>query len=224
MKVLRGEKPSGLGVVLEGQARPSPTRVEILDSAARLIVDGGYEAFTMRAVALRVNIKAGSLYHHFKSKEEIVEEILNSGVAMLLEQVQAKLRDVPSDAAFADRIRIAIQAHIAGMLGRDTVYMQVYEHLPPVLKRRSRAMRDKYAKIWFGIFEDGVKSGEIDPGINLSLFVPYLLGALNRVPEWFRQTKFKSTDIVDVVTKTLLSGVAAKSPKSKSGARAQARS
>ena len=218
MKILRDETFVDSTTPSAGQNRPSPTRVEVLDAAARLIVDGGYEAFTMRAVALRVNIKAGSLYHHFKSKEEIVEEILNSGIAMLLEEVEQKLGAVRSSTIFAERVHVAIQAHISCMLGRDTVYMQVYEHLPPVLKRRSRAMRDKYAKLWFRLFETGVKEGDIDPQINLSLFVPYFLGGLNRVPEWFRQTRGKSSDIAEIATRALLTGVAARPSKSKSGA------
>ena len=216
MKILRDETFGDTASLLAGQSRSSPTRVEILDAAARLIVDGGYEAFTMRAVALRVNIKAGSLYHHFKSKEEIVAEILNSGIAMLLEEVEQKLSAVRPDAPFAERIGVAIQAHITCMLGRDTVLMQVYEQLPPVLKRRSRAMRDKYAKLWFQLFESGIDAGDIDPHVNLNIFVPYFLGGLNRVPEWFRQRRAKNSDVVEVVTRALLFGVAVRPSRSKS--------
>ena len=215
MKVLRDETLIASAASSAGENRPSPTRFEILDAAARLIVDGGYEAFTMRAVAQRVNIKAGSLYHHFKSKEEIVAEILNSGIAMLLEQVEQELGDVSTHAKFPERVQVAIQAHISCMLGRDTVYMQVYEHLPPVLKRRSRAMRDKYAKLWFRLFESGIDEGDIDPHVNLNLFVPYFLGGLNRVPEWFRQTRGKSSDVVEIATRALLFGVAAQPSRSK---------
>jgi AcrR family transcriptional regulator len=218
MKILRDETFGDTAPLLTGQSRSSPTRVEILDAAARLIVDGGYEAFTMRAVALRVNIKAGSLYHHFKSKEDIVAEVLNSGIVMLLEQVEQKLSAVRPNAPFADRIGVAIQAHIACMLGRDTVLMQVYEHLPPVLKRRSRAMRDKYAKLWFRLFESGIDDGEIDPHVNLNLFVPFFLGGLNRVPEWVRQRRGKSSDVAEMATRTLLFGVALRSSRSKSAA------
>ncbi len=218
MKILRDETFGDTAPLLTGQSRSSPTRVEILDAAARLIVDGGYEAFTMRAVALRVNIKAGSLYHHFKSKEEIVAEILNSGIVMLLEEVEQKLSAVRADASFADRVGVAIQAHLACMLGRDTVLMQVYEHLPPVLKRRSRAMRDKYAKLWFRLFESGIGDGEIDPHVNLNLFVPFFLGGLNRVPEWVRQRRGKSSDVAEMATRTLLFGVALQSSRSKSAA------
>lgn len=215
MKVAKNDKILGALATPDGLNRLSQTRVEILEAAARLIVDGGYEAFTMRAVALRVEIKAGSLYHHFDSKEEIVEEILNTGLVMILADVQKKLNAVRSDASFAERIKVGILAHISCMLGRETVYMQVYEHLPPVLKRRSRAMRDKYAKLWFRLFEDGVKEGDIDANINLNVFIPYFLGGLNRVPEWCRHKKVKSSEVAEIATRVLLNGVAANSSKRK---------
>jgi AcrR family transcriptional regulator len=218
MKVLSERKFSAVSAASDGQNRSSPTRVEILDAAARLIVDGGYEAFTMRAVAQRVKIKAGSLYHHFNSKEEIVEEVLNRGIVMLLDQVQQQLAEVRPGARFAERIQVAIHAHLSCMLGRETVYMRVYEHLPPVLKRRSRAMRDKYAKFWFRLFEDGVREGDIDPDINLNLLVPYFLGGLNRVPEWFRPARGKSSDIAEIATRALLYGAGNRPSKSKSRA------
>ena len=81
-------------------SKPTPTRTEILEAAASIIVESGYEGCTMRAVAARVNMKAGSLYYHFPSKEDIVGEILNLGIEDLYESVQAELSRTPADATF----------------------------------------------------------------------------------------------------------------------------
>ena len=70
-------------------AGDSSTRDVILDSAARLIVEEGFAACTMRAISQRVQIKAGSLYYHFASKDDIVFEIMNLGAAMLHDAVIA---------------------------------------------------------------------------------------------------------------------------------------
>ena len=77
-------------------------------------------------------------------------------------------------------------------------------------------MRDKYAKLWFQLFESGIDAGDIDPHVNLNIFVPYFLGGLNRVPEWFRQRRAKNSEVVEVVTRALLLGVAVRSSRSKS--------
>lgn len=185
----------------------NPTRTEILDAATKLIVERGYSGCTMRAVADSVNIKAGSLYYHFSSKDEIIEEILNSGIATLLQQVQARLDSFSASAAFAERLEAAVQTHISCMIGPGTRYMQVYEHLPPVLKRRSKAMRDKYARLWFELFELGMQKGEVDPDLNLLIVVPYLLGGLNRIPEWYRPSKFRPQDVAEIALRILSSGL-----------------
>lgn len=188
-------------------AKPSPMRGEILDAAAEIIVRQGYDACTMRAVAALVDMKAGSLYYHFKSKDEIVEEILNQGIETLFGIVEETIRTVPQDAPFAERIEAAVRAHISSMVGKDRKYMHVYEHLPPIIKRRSRKMREKYAHLWHELFAGGIASGDVDAGIDLGVLVPYFLGGLNRVPEWIRASGASSEAVAALATATVLQGI-----------------
>jgi AcrR family transcriptional regulator len=184
---------SRMKAVARAMARPedhNPTRTDILDAATRLIVKSGYSSCTMRAVADAVNIRAASLYHHFASKDDIVAEILNQGIAVLLEEVTTRLDALPQGTPFAQLFETAVQSHISCMTGTFSQPKQVYEHLPPLLKRKRRAMRDRYAKLWFGLLQAGVDEGVVDSGLNLGIAVPYIFGGLNRVPEWFRGAKF----------------------------------
>ncbi len=188
-------------------ASPNATRAGILDAAARLIAEEGYNACTMRNVADKVHIQAGSLYYHFSSKDEIIEEIMNSGIVLLLDKVQRELAELPPNASFAEQLRVAISTHISCMLSESTAFLHVYEYVPPVLKRRSRAMREKYASLWVRIFEQGVVAGDVETDVDLSILIPYLLGGINRIPEWFRRSKFAMSDVVETATDTLLHGI-----------------
>ena len=85
--------------------------------------------------------------------------------------------------------------------------MQVYDHLPPILKRKSRKMREKYAKLWYDLFSDGVWRNEADANVNLKILVPYYLGGLNRVPEWLRASGCTSDDVAVLATDVLLKGI-----------------
>jgi len=49
------------------------TRQKILDAALLLFIEKGYEKATMRQIALQVGMAPGSLYHHFPTKEHIVQ-------------------------------------------------------------------------------------------------------------------------------------------------------
>src|ERR1700712_2395576 len=60
-------------------AAPPPTRRdELLPIAAELFAERGFRNTTVRDIADAAGILSGSLYHHFDSKESMVDEILSS--------------------------------------------------------------------------------------------------------------------------------------------------
>ena len=182
------------------------TRADILDAAAGIIVQEGYEGLTMRAIAARLSMKAGSLYYHFKSKEVLVEEILDLGILNLFERVDAALAALPEDTTFPEKLRTAIATHITGLLGADKK-LAVYEHLPPPLKKRSRRVREKYAELWRNLLTEGIASGHVGSDTDLKVLVPYFLGGLYRVPGWIRASGRNSSEIADFATTLLLEGM-----------------
>ena len=60
--------------------RPAQTantrRDELLALAATMFAERGLRATTVRDIADSAGILSGSLYHHFSSKEEMVDEVL----------------------------------------------------------------------------------------------------------------------------------------------------
>lgn len=53
-------------------------REEIIAIATRLIASRGYSSTTVRDIADEAGILSGSLYHHFSSKEAVLQEILRT--------------------------------------------------------------------------------------------------------------------------------------------------
>jgi AcrR family transcriptional regulator len=51
------------------------TRARILDAARELFVENGVEATTMRAIAARIEYTPTAIYHHFRDKEALIEEL-----------------------------------------------------------------------------------------------------------------------------------------------------
>lgn len=58
----------------------SASRQLILDVAAGLFSSHGYAETGLREIADKVGIRPASVYHHFESKDRILEEILLTGV------------------------------------------------------------------------------------------------------------------------------------------------
>lgn len=183
------------------------TRDEILLAAAQLIVDKGFTACTLRSIAERVNIKAGSIYYHFASKDEIVVEIMNSGVTMLLEQVRQAVDSLPAGTPFPQRLEIAMRTHLAGKLNRDLPFMRVYEQLMPVTKRRGAPMRRKYADFWVSLIEEGKRTGEVRDDLPTVPFVSYLLSSLNSTPEWFNAEQLPFDELMKMILSVIHRGI-----------------
>src|SRR3546814_8578670 len=67
------------------------TRERILDVSARIFRTRGYAETTMNDIAEATGIKAASIYYYFRSKDEIVEEVLNLGTLRAFEAVRHKI-------------------------------------------------------------------------------------------------------------------------------------
>src|SRR5882672_2404761 len=67
----------------------SQRRGELLAIAAQLFADRGLKATTVRDIADAAGILSGSLYHHFDSKESMVDEILRSFLDELFGEYEA---------------------------------------------------------------------------------------------------------------------------------------
>src|SRR5436190_23445522 len=67
----------------------SERRAELLLLAARLFAEKGFRATTVRDIADAAGVLSGSLYHHFDSKEAMVDELLGSFLDDLLTRYRA---------------------------------------------------------------------------------------------------------------------------------------
>src|SRR3546814_14258011 len=65
--------------------QPASRRDELLQLAATMFADRGLKSTTVRDIADSAGILSGSLYHHFKSKEQMVEEVLKDFLDWLFE-------------------------------------------------------------------------------------------------------------------------------------------
>ena len=68
-------------------------RAELLQIAADLFAERGYAATTVRDIADEAGILSGSLYHHFDSKESMIDAILSSFVAQTLANYEAVIAE-----------------------------------------------------------------------------------------------------------------------------------
>ena len=162
---------------------------QILDVAATLLRDRGYESMTVRAIAARVGIKAGSLYHHYPSKDAIVAAVLNEGVRVVLDAVEAALAALPHEAGPRDRLEAATRAHLLSSLQNSdytSASIRAFAFLPDAVRAECRPARRRYEAVWAALVAEAGAAGLIGPGISPDVVRLMLLGAVNWAGEWYR--------------------------------------
>ena len=86
------------------KAPPDDTRRQILNAAAKLLRQNGYASTSLRDIAAATGMKAGSLYYHFASKEELAETVMAEGIDLVRAAVRKALADRPNDSNALEEI------------------------------------------------------------------------------------------------------------------------
>jgi TetR/AcrR family transcriptional regulator, cholesterol catabolism regulator len=163
------------------------SRDSILEAAAKLFRRHGYSATTLRQIAGMAEIKAGSIYYYFDSKEAILDEVLEQGLQRIFEAVKIALKKA-GNVSHRRKIGLAIETHLAALLEASdftSANIRIYGQLPERLKKRHRPLRRAYAKYWDRLFLDARRAGEIRADVEIIPLRIFVLGALNWTVEWF---------------------------------------
>jgi AcrR family transcriptional regulator len=83
-------------------------RAEIVEAARYLFQTQEYEKVTMQEVMKRLNIAKGTIYHHFQSKEELLEAVVEN----IVEEQIVRMQQVVDEAegSTLDKLRLLVQA------------------------------------------------------------------------------------------------------------------
>lgn len=186
--------------------RAAATRNDILVAAAHLFAEKGYDGCNLRQLAEKVGMKAGSFYYHFKSKEEILDELVAASVDLVSKAVEAAIAKAGHDAPARDRISAAIRAHVTAFLGNSdhSAFIRVWEHLPRDMKLRNHERRKAYATIWHDLLSEGLRDGCMRLKIDVDILVPFVLTSMSRSIEWYKPRRMKIEDVCEILIQTLL--------------------
>ena len=70
----------------------------------------------MRAITSQASVEAGSIYYHYRSKEELIGAVLDDGMTELSNAVRQAIAALPAQAGAHDRIETAVATHLAAIL------------------------------------------------------------------------------------------------------------
>ena len=190
---------------------PEATRDQILLQAARLFRHQGYAATTLRQIADAAGIKAGSIYYHFGSKEEILGRVLDAGIEAVTTAVTTRIAALPAGAGYRDKIAAAIEGHLYGLLHHGdftSANIRIYGQIPPAAKARHRVVRNHYARLWDELLQSAVAAGAVRQDTNLAVIRLFLIGALNWTVEWYNPDRGSFRTFSEQITAIVFDGIA----------------
>ena len=204
-------KPSATSLSPEGSGGVE-SRQMILETAARLFSQDGYAVTSLRAIASACDMKAGSLYYHFESKDQIVTEVLNIGVQRVFDAVKAAVEALPADAGLAQTLQCAIETHLEALLEAQdftSANIRIFGQVPAEVRNAHMDLRKRYENYWRNLLSSLESRGEIRPGSNLQRTVFFLFGAMNWTTEWYDKKKTDITVVAAELAELVVNGLKA---------------
>jgi AcrR family transcriptional regulator len=162
---------------------------QLLDAAAKVFGEKGYDAARLEDIAAEVGVLQGSLYYHIGSKASLYRLVRRRRFL----EIAARIEDISrSSATTEEKLRTAIAAHLD--------YLQ--RHLPearswmtnPSESRRTRTegeaaedrrMTADLRASWRRIIDGGIRSGEIRDDVVASVAVLSIQGMMMWVANWY---------------------------------------
>jgi AcrR family transcriptional regulator len=185
------------------------SRQEILRASARLFRERGYDATSMNDIAAALKLSKGGLYHHFRSKDEILFHIMNHAMEITEDRVLAPIRVIADP---EERLRALVRLHIELVVrARDreiTVILHENHPLPAALRRRVNAQKKNYIHFVEQLIAEvqqarNSSKGKVTP--RAAAFA--LLGMINWIYQWYRpEGSLQEEDLVQQYTEIFFRG------------------
>jgi AcrR family transcriptional regulator len=130
---------------------PAPTRDRLVIEAMRLFGEQGYQATSITQIEAAAGLAPGSgaLYHHFKSKEALLE----AGIDRQLDRRRA-MHDIRTLFAGLGDLRIELTMlgrYVLTVLDEETQLLQIAARTPP---DRSPRLNNAYAALIEGLYAE----------------------------------------------------------------------
>ncbi|HVW35213.1 MAG TPA: TetR/AcrR family transcriptional regulator [Acidimicrobiia bacterium] len=191
------------------------TRQRLLDAAAKVLRDKGYAGTRLADIAEAAGMHTPGVYYYFGSKEELVAEVLRTGVARAQGFVEERVAAVPEGRPALDRLRAAIEGHVLMVLeigDYTSANIRVFGQLPDEIRRQHLARQRAYGDLWRSLLEAARSSGELRPDLDLSVIRMLILGALNWTVEWYRSGMLPAAEVARHATTMICDGLSPAAP------------
>ncbi|MEC4724707.1 TetR/AcrR family transcriptional regulator [Shewanella sp. D64] len=137
-------------------------RGRLQQASASLFKAKGYSQTTVRDIAAKVGIQSGSIFHHFKNKEQILVSVMADSVLRVLLSMESGLAIATST---KDKISCLIQCELNAIhdeeLAGFRLLISEWRSLSGDNQKKILCLRDRYEAIWSQVLNNAQSEGLI---------------------------------------------------------------
>ncbi|HEX4702129.1 MAG TPA: TetR/AcrR family transcriptional regulator [Pseudonocardiaceae bacterium] len=202
----RGRRP------VEGRNGGSERRAELLALAATMFAERGFVSTTVRDIADAAGILSGSLYHHFDSKDSMVDEILRG----FLDELFGSYREIIAGGLDPKATLRAVVVASFECIDRRHAEVAIFQNESKYLAQFERfgylADRNvEFRKLWIGLIEEGVRAGVFRSGLDVEVVYRFVRDTVWVAVRWYRPGgTLSARAVADQYLAILLDGIASR--------------
>jgi AcrR family transcriptional regulator len=188
------------------RGRPGHSLDSLLDVAVAVFNERGYEATSMDTLAERLGVTKSAIYHHVRSKVELLELALDRA----LDGLFAVLSSAGQGPAI-DRLEAVVRGSVRVLVAElpfVTLLLRVRGNSP--VESHALGRRREFDRAVTELVRDCVAEGSVRPDVDPALTSRLLFGTVNSLTEWYRPGGDLSADaLADGLVTTLFAGLRA---------------
>ncbi len=160
-------------------------REQVLDTAARMFFERGYEATTTQDIGAALGLLKGSVYYYISSKEELLFELIeqyHDDTRVYFEAILA------SEASALEKLAALIAtetAHTATNLTKSSLFYTEWRSLSPERRHSILEERRRHEKAVEQWIQEAQAAGDIRADVDPKIATLAIFGMVNSVYRWF---------------------------------------
>ena len=193
-----------------------------MDAAAELFMERGFGGTTVREIGERAGVGQSSLYHHARSKGQLLAELHAKHVQDLIGMLEEVVESDESPTVQLRGVISALLAMVHSHRAVVTVYLRETYALTPEAREEVREERKKTDSIIDRIITKGKECGEFRSDLDVFLTRRAILGMCNWTYQWYQPNGPRSIEeISENFADLALASVSNEPPKKPTKARAR---
>jgi AcrR family transcriptional regulator len=187
----------------QNRVKPGFQKAKMLETARRLFWEKGYNATSMRDIAIAYGCRPANIYNFFSDKEEILFEVLREEMEQIIHPI--KHLEEGDGTSPVEQLRFIIESHLKVTLSyrrsAKLLFDVALDSLSPDKRKKIIEFRDTYDRIIRKVIRRGIDTGYL-PEVNVKLAGFMIASMITRTRIWFHPKKGVSvSELADFIFK-----------------------